>query len=101
MITRIWHGRTLVENANSYHDFLLNKGTIEYQETPGIISVKVLQGMDESCCHFFTVTEWECLEAVKRFAGEDYERAVYYPEDNGILLEFEEKVKHYETYNVY
>jgi len=39
-------------------------------------------------------------EAVKRFAGEDYEKAVYYPEDEGILLEFEEKVYHYDSYDV-
>jgi len=45
------------------------------------------------------VTEWTNIEAIKRFAGEDYEKAKYYPEDSGILLEFEEKVIHYETYN--
>jgi hypothetical protein len=35
--------------------------------------------------------------SIKSFAGEDYEKAVYYPGDNGILLEFEEKVNHHET----
>jgi len=100
MITRIWHGRTSLADADSYLDFLLNDGTKEYRETPGNISIRVWRRKEKDCCHFYTVTEWEDLEAVKRFAGEDYEKAVYYPEDQGILLEFEEKVLHYESYDV-
>ena len=42
----------------------------------------------------------ESLEAVKGFAGEDYEKAVYYPADEGVLLEFEERVYHYDSYDV-
>ncbi len=100
MITRIWHGKTSAENADKYLDFLLDDGTKEYRATPGNLSVKVWRQMDSDCCHFYTVTEWESIKAIKAFAGEDYEKAVYYPEDDGILLEFEEKVNHYETYDV-
>jgi hypothetical protein len=56
--------------------------------------------MESENCHFYTVTEWENIEAIKAFAGEDYEKAVYYPEDEGVLLEFEEKVQHYESYDI-
>ena len=98
MITRVWHGRTTPENAENYLQFLLNEGTKEYWQTNGILSVKIWQRKEEDCCHFWTVTEWINIEAIKGFAGEDYERAKYYPEDIGILLEFEEKVIHYETY---
>ena len=45
-----------------------------------------------------TVTGWDNLESIKAFAGEDYEKAVYYPEDKKYLLEFEEKVIHCETF---
>jgi heme-degrading monooxygenase HmoA len=100
MITRIWHGKTKKTQAKKYLDFLLNKGTAEYRETPGNLSVKVWQKSSENECHFFTVSEWKDLEAIKRFAGPGYDKAVYYPEDEGVLLEFEEAVKHYETYNV-
>ena len=83
-----------------YLDFLLNAGTKEYRKTPGNISVKIWRKMESGNCHFYTVTEWENIEAIKAFAGEDYEKAVYYPEDEGILLEFEENVQHYESYAV-
>ena len=55
---------------------------------------------DSDCCHFWTVTEWKDIESVKAFAGDDYERAKYYPADQGVLLEFEEHVIHCEGYNV-
>lgn len=100
MITRIWHGRTRLEHADTYLQFLLNDGTKEYLATKGNLSVKVWRQKEKDCCHFWTVTEWTGIEAVKEFAGEDYEKAKYYPEDDGILLEFEEKVNHYESYAV-
>jgi heme-degrading monooxygenase HmoA len=100
MITRTWHGRTSLENADDYLMFLLHEGTKEYLQTRGNLSVKVWQRKEKDCCHFWTVTEWEDTDAIKRFAGDDYEKAKYYPEDEGILLEFEEKVNHYETFAV-
>lgn len=80
--------------------FLLNDGTKEYLATPGNLSVKVWRQKEKDCCHFWTVTEWTDIKAIKGFAGKDYEKAKYYPQDNGILLEFEEKVNHYESYSV-
>ncbi|HEY5745222.1 MAG TPA: antibiotic biosynthesis monooxygenase [Chryseolinea sp.] len=100
MITRIWHGRTALKNAASYLQFLLHEGTREYLQTPGNLSVKVWQKMEADCCHFWTVTEWTDIEAIKKFAGEDYGKAKYYPEDEGILLEFEEGVEHCESFVV-
>ena len=100
MITRIWHGRTSVENADGYLQFLLNNGTREYQSSSGNISVKVLQSLDKECCHFWTITEWTDIDAIKKFAGENPIRAVYYPEDEGVLLEFEDSVVHAYTFPV-
>jgi hypothetical protein len=97
MITRIWHGRTRIENAERYLQFLLGKGTQEYLDTEGNLSVKVWHRPEGDCCHFWTVTEWRDVSAIKYFAGDDYEKAKYYPEDQGVLLEFEERVIHCET----
>ncbi|HEV8591851.1 MAG TPA: hypothetical protein VGQ55_07090, partial [Pyrinomonadaceae bacterium] len=48
--------------------------------------------------HFFTLTFWDSYEAIKRFAGKNYERARYYPEDKDFLLEFEPNVQHFEVF---
>jgi len=100
MITRTWHGKTSLENAKYYLQFLLTSGTKGYLQTKGNLSVKVWQQKAKDCCHFWTITEWVDIEAIKAFAGADYEQAVYYAEDKGILLGFEEKVNHYESFSV-
>jgi hypothetical protein len=52
MITRIWHGRTSLENAGYYLQFLLHDRTKEYLQTKENLSVKVWQREEEDCCHF-------------------------------------------------
>jgi heme-degrading monooxygenase HmoA len=100
MITRTWHGKTNIKNAGRYLEFLLTEGTREYKQIPGNISVRVWKRMEKEVCHFWTVTEWKDLASIKAFAGEDYEKAKYYPFDDGVLLEFEEHVMHYESFVV-
>jgi heme-degrading monooxygenase HmoA len=49
----------------------------------------------EDRTEFLMFTLWESIEAVKAFAGEDYATAVFYPEDEGFLVEREEQSAHY------
>jgi heme-degrading monooxygenase HmoA len=100
VITRIWHGTTLADHADAYLKFLLSKGTKDYESTPGNLSIHVWRSFEDNKAHFYTVTTWDSFESIKKFAGEDVEKAFYYPEDKNFLLEFEPQVKHHETYVV-
>lgn len=97
-ITRIWHGRTPVSRADDYLQYIRDTGLKDYLRTPGILSAKILRRVEGDTCHFWTVTEWPDVESIKKFAGEDFEKARYYPDDREYLMEFEEKVIHCETY---
>ena len=97
-ITRTWHGRTRTEHADEYLEFLERSGVPDYAKTEGNLSVKILRRIEGDVCHFWTVTEWDSVESIKKFAGEDFEKAKYYPEDRNYLLEFEPTVTHYETF---
>lgn len=97
-ITRIWHGMTLAKHADEYLEFLNVSGVPDYKKTEGNLSVKVLRRVEDDVCHFWTVTEWDSYESIKKFAGEDFEKAKYYPEDQQYLLEFEPDVIHCETF---
>jgi heme-degrading monooxygenase HmoA len=99
MITRIWHGKTRAADAYDYMEFLRVSGISDYKNTPGNLSVKVLRRIDGDVCHFWTITEWDSYESIMKFAGEDYEKAKYYPEDGKYLLEFEPTVIHCETFH--
>ena len=97
MIARIWHGITPASKADAYVDFLNKTGVADYRATPGNLGVHVLRRIEGDRAHFLTLTFWDSVEAIKKFAGPDYEKARYYPEDQDFLLEFEEKVTHYEV----
>lgn len=98
VITRIWHGRTRTEHADEYLQFLIETGVADYKSVVGNLRVEVWRRIEGDVCHFYTVTKWSSLDAIKRFAGEEYEKAKYYPDDSKYLLEFEPTVLHYETF---
>ncbi|HWP82225.1 MAG TPA: antibiotic biosynthesis monooxygenase [Bacteroidota bacterium] len=97
MIIRMWHGRVPSSKAAAYREFTNNRAIPDYQSIPGNISVYVLERADGDVTHFMTLTFWESLESIRKFAGEDVEKAKYYPEDKDFLLEFEPKVVHYKV----
>jgi heme-degrading monooxygenase HmoA len=98
MIARIWHGTTQAEKADAYVSFLKESGLPDYRKTEGNLGAYILRRIEADKAHFLTVSFWRSLDAVKTFAGEDYEKARYYPQDKEFLLEFEPNVLHYEVF---
>jgi heme-degrading monooxygenase HmoA len=97
MIVRLWHGRVAATKARAYREFLTRRAIPDYRSVEGNISVCILEREEGEVAHFITMTSWSSLEAIKGFAGDDAERAKYYPEDQDFLLEFEPTVVHYEV----
>ncbi len=98
IITRIWHGVTRAEYSDEYLEYVIKTGVADYKNTPGNLGVKILRRIENDVCHFWTVTKWSSYESLKKFAGEDFEKARYYAEDEKYLLEFEPNVIHCETF---
>jgi heme-degrading monooxygenase HmoA len=97
MIARIWHGITDPAKSDEYLGFLHKRAVPDYRNTKGNLGVYVMRcSDDEGKSHFFTLSVWESFDAIKRFAGDDYDKARYYPEDKDFLHEFEPYVQHYE-----
>lgn len=97
MIVRMWHGRVPTAKAKAYREFTNSRAISDYQSVPGNRSVHVLERQEGEITHFITLTFWDSLDAIRGFAGDDLERAKYYPEDSEFLLEFEPTVVHYEV----
>jgi heme-degrading monooxygenase HmoA len=97
MIARTWHGAVPAEKADAYHDYLLETGVPYYRRTPGNRGVYVFRRTEHDTAHFLLLTLWDSLDAIRAFAGDDVERARYYPEDEAYLLELEPTVTHYEV----
>jgi heme-degrading monooxygenase HmoA len=97
MIARIWRGVTPAEKADQYLEYLVETGLKEYRAVPGNQGVQVLRRTYEGKTEFLLISYWESYEAIRAFAGNDLEQAVYYPRDHEFLLEMEPKVTHYEV----
>lgn len=98
MIARIWHGKTDKASYESYSEFLGQVAIPDYRKTDGFEGLSFLRRVVGKEAHFTLITYWRDLEVIKNFAGGDIEKAKYYPEDEDFLLEFEEKVEHYDVF---
>ena len=54
-------------------------------------------GLDSERTEIVTLSWWTDTEAIKAFAGADYGRARYFPDDDRFLLTRPEHVHHYEA----
>lgn len=97
MIARLWHGAVEAARADDYMRYLEKTGLPDYRATPGNRGVYALRRTEARVEHFLLVSLWESWEAIRAFAGEDLDRARYYPEDAGFLRELEPTVTHYEV----
>jgi len=97
MIARIWKGVTPESKADRYLGYMTATGVKDLRATEGNQGVYVLRRIDGDQAEFTFISLWESFDAIKRFAGEEIDRAVYYPEDKDYLLALEPKVIHHEV----
>lgn len=97
LVARVWHGVTPAAKAEAYTEYLHRTGVRDCRATLGNRGVYVLRRVQGGQAEFTFISLWESLDAIRRFAGDDYERARYYPEDRDHLLELEPFVVHYDV----
>jgi heme-degrading monooxygenase HmoA len=97
MIARIWKGAVRRSDGDAYSGYLTETGLAEYAATDGNAGVWMLRRDVGDNTEFLMFTLWDSLDAVKRFAGEGYETAVFYPEDDRFLVERDPTSTHYEV----
>jgi heme-degrading monooxygenase HmoA len=97
MIARTWHGIVPQAKADAYHAYLYRTGVLDLRATPGNLGVHVLRRREGALAHFLMISWWDSPESIRAFAGQDVERARYYPNDADYLLELEPTVTHYDV----
>lgn len=98
MIARIWHGRVKEKDYEAYTSFLKQVAIPDYEKTDGFQRLSFLRRLEGNIGHFTLITFWASLDVIRNFAGDNFEKAKYYPEDDDFLLEFEDKVVHHEVF---
>ena len=99
MISRIWHGYTTADKADAYENLLKSEifSGIKSRQIPGYRGIQLLRRETGAEVEFVTVMWFESLDAVRLFAGEDYEAAVVPAAARALLARFDARSQHYEV----
>ncbi len=97
MIVRTWHGCVPAARADAFAEHLRNTGEDHAKSIAGNLGVVVRRMTFGGWEHFFFATWWVSLEAIKAFAGENYQLAVHYPDDERFELVADPYVFHHEV----
>jgi antibiotic biosynthesis monooxygenase (ABM) superfamily enzyme len=98
MIFRIWHGWTTLENADIYENLLKKEifPAIAAKNVSGYRGIQLLRRQLSKGVEFITIMQFDSLEAVKQFAGEDYEKAYVPDKARKVLSRHDDRSQHYE-----
>lgn len=96
MITRLWRGWTTIEDADAYKEFLLGELFPAMQEIPGFRGADVLTRVEDGEVAFVTLTRFDSVDAVRAFAGDDYETPVLEPQALALLSRYEQRALHFD-----
>jgi heme-degrading monooxygenase HmoA len=99
MIGRIWHGWTAPENADAYEALLKSEifTGIQDRKIEGYRGIQLFRRELAHEAEFVTIMWFDSLDAVRIFAGEDYEAAVVPPKARALLAHFDPRSQHYEV----
>ena len=96
MIARLCYEWTTAEEGDTYEFVVATKVLPSFQQLEGYRGAHLLREDRGSETEFATLTLFEDIEAVRRFAGEDYQSAVVPIEARELLARFDDRSKHYE-----
>lgn len=98
MISRIWHGWTSPDNAEAYESLLRDEifVSIKSRRINGFKDIQLLRRNLYNEVEFVTIMRFESIDAIREFAGEDYEACVVPPEARAVLSRFDARSQHYE-----
>ena len=97
-IIRTWKGWTTLENAIIYENMLINEifPAIKKKGVDGLEKVSISIQHKENEVEFFITIQFDSLDSVKTFAGENYKRASIPENAQQVLLRYDKTAEHYE-----
>ena len=97
MIARSWRGAVRTADAEAYAAYIDETGMKHYASTPGNRGAWMLAREIGDLTEFITFSLWDSYDAVRAFAGDAYEVARYYPEDDRYLVERDDRCHHWDV----
>jgi hypothetical protein len=97
-ILRVWRAEIRRALRNEYVEYVTATGLATYRATAGNLGASIaVRDLDAQRSEIVTLSWWSSTEAIRVFAGDDFERARYFPQDDRFLLSRPEFVLHYDA----
>jgi heme-degrading monooxygenase HmoA len=97
VITRLWRGWTPADRAQQYERHYRCEVLPELRGVAGFEGARLLRRTTGDETEFVSLTFFDDLDAVRAYAGPDYETAVVADQAREVLVRFDDHVGHYET----
>jgi heme-degrading monooxygenase HmoA len=97
MIARIWRGWAPRARADDYQRHYESEVTGHLRAVSGFRGAQLLRRDEGTEVMFTSITWFTDLDAVRGFAGDDYERAVVEEAARAALSRWEDRVSHHEV----
>ncbi|MDD8018961.1 MAG: antibiotic biosynthesis monooxygenase [Bacteroidota bacterium] len=99
MISRIWHGYTIPANADAYESLLKSEifTGIQSRQIVGYKGIQLLRRTLGTEVEFITIMLFDSIDAIRSFAGQEYEIAVVPAKARTLLSRFDARSQHYEV----
>jgi heme-degrading monooxygenase HmoA len=97
MIIREWRGRARRSQADAYPRHFRERVISELRQVPGFMGAQLSRRDVDGGVEFLVLTQWQSMDAIRGFAGTEVDKAVVEPGAAAALVEFDERVRHYEV----
>ena len=97
MIIREWRGRADKSDAEAYPKHFRTKVVPELRQVPGFVGAHLSQRVLGDKIEFLVLTTWQSMDVIRGFAGSDVGKAVVEPGAVAALVDFDDRVNHYEV----
>jgi heme-degrading monooxygenase HmoA len=97
VIARYWSARTSREKAPHYAQHLETAVFAELKKLDGFKNAMLLQRDIDDGVEVVVFTFWQSLESIRKFAGDQVDRAVVADPARALLDDFDRQVRHYDV----
>jgi heme-degrading monooxygenase HmoA len=97
-VLRSWTGWIRTTDRAAYAEYLDRTGMAAYRETPGNHGAwALMRDLPDGRTEVRTISLWEDRASIRAFAGEQIDRAVFYPDDDRFLIARDTHVEHFDV----
>lgn len=95
MVARMWRGWTRAQDASRYERHYRSEVLASLRRVPGFQGARLLRREVGEETEFVSLVFFEDLDAVREYAGKDYDAAQVAGEAREVLVRYDARVRHY------